>query len=79
MDVMTEENVDLDRKKTEIEKLNQIGAEGATLNYLINKIPYWLFFENLLNCSNEVMLINVQGGVNVYIETNQNKLHVISL
>ena len=46
---MTEENVDLDRKKTETEKLNQIGAEGATLNYLINKIPYLMFFENLLS------------------------------
>ena len=68
MDVMTEENVDLDRKKkTETEKLNQTGAEGATFNYLINKMPLPNFFwkSAKLSCSSEVTLINVQGGVNV--------------
>ena len=37
MDAMTEENVDLDRKRNRKRKFNQIRAKGVALNYLPNK------------------------------------------
>ena len=70
MDAMTEENVDLDRKRNRKRKFNQIRAKGVALNYLPNKQNALLnvFWKSAkLSCSSEVLLIKVQGGVNVYM------------